>query len=61
MCLRAWEELVRWEVVVKAGREEGVGMDQAMCRVDVTIEEVRWAVERAVGVGDGLARWCREV
>jgi hypothetical protein len=63
VCLRAWEELVRWELVVRVGRDEGGGLDAGMCRVDVAIEEVRWAVEnaRGGGVGEGLGRWCREV
>lgn len=49
-----------WEVVVRVGREDGGGLDAGMCRVDVAIEEVRWAVEMG-RFGDGLGRWCREV
>jgi origin recognition complex subunit 4 len=60
VCLRAWEELVGWELVVRVGRDEGGGLNAGMCRVDVAIEEVRWAVEKG-GLGDGLGRWCREV
>lgn len=61
--LRAWEELVHWEVLVRVGgKDEGMGEEGRMYRIDVSIEEVRWAVEgRGMGVGEGLARWCREI
>jgi origin recognition complex subunit 4 len=61
--LKAWEELVRWEVLVKVGgKDEGMGEDGRMYRIDINIEEVRWIVERlGTGVGEGLVRWCKEI
>ena len=67
MCLGAWEDLVRWEVlvpVVGGGREAQVEWGSAgggreelsvrMVRVDVALEEVGWGVrEKFQGKGDG--------
>jgi len=60
---RAWEELGEWEVIVPVG---GLN-EKEMWRVDVTLEEVAWAVREkfggagASGVGDVLGKWCREI
>jgi origin recognition complex subunit 4 len=63
VALKNWEELVRWKVLVKVGgKDEGMGEDGRMYRIDVSIEEVRWAVERlGTGVGEGIVRWCKEI
>ena len=62
-CVGAWEELIRWEVVlpVVGGKEEvegaGGGKEELsvrMVRVDVSLEEVAWGVkEKYAGAGDG--------
>jgi origin recognition complex subunit 4 len=69
----AWEELAQWEFIVPTssvgGRlgDEGLGGDgivTRMFRVDVTLDEVAWAVKQklgAAGVGETLHKWCREV
>ncbi|EXJ58108.1 hypothetical protein A1O7_05532 [Cladophialophora yegresii CBS 114405] len=69
----AWEELALWEFIVPAsgvgGRldDEGLGGDgivTRMFRVDVTLDEVAWAVKQklgAAGAGEILYKWCREV
>jgi origin recognition complex subunit 4 len=73
-----WEDLASWELIVpvsglagnsvggRAG-EEGIGGESAgtrMYRLDVTLDEVAWAVKEKlgnVGAGDVLGKWCREV
>ncbi|KIX02376.1 uncharacterized protein Z518_08317 [Rhinocladiella mackenziei CBS 650.93] len=74
----AWEELARWEVIVPVSRLGGSGVagkfgDEALggdgmgtrlFRVDVTLDEVAWAVKEKLGVvgaGEVLAKWCKEV
>ncbi|KIW66577.1 hypothetical protein PV04_05897 [Phialophora macrospora] len=69
----AWEELAQWEFIVPTsgvgGRlgDEGLGGDgivTRMFRVDVTLDEVAWAVKQKLGtagVGETLHKWCREV
>lgn len=74
----AWEELVQWELLVpvsglgggniggKLG-DEGLGGDGVatrMFRVDVTLDEVAWAVKAKsghVGTGEVLEKWCKEM
>ena len=77
---RAWDELLRWEILVGtsgagggSGKEEigaGAGASGSrMCRVDVSLEEVAWAVKRkmaaekgaAAGMGEVVLRWCSEI
>ncbi|OCT51064.1 hypothetical protein CLCR_08012 [Cladophialophora carrionii] len=69
----AWEELALWEFIVPAsgggGRlgDEGLGGDgivTRMFRVDVTLDEVAWAIKQKLGltgVGETLYKWCREI
>ncbi|EXJ81012.1 hypothetical protein A1O3_07300 [Capronia epimyces CBS 606.96] len=74
----AWEELVQWELLVpvsglgggaSGGRlgDEGLGGDGVatrMFRVDVTLDEVAWAVKEKlghVGTGEVLEKWCKEM
>ncbi|KAJ9625191.1 origin recognition complex subunit 4 [Knufia peltigerae] len=75
----AWEDLARWEVLVPAsgvgggggtsragddGLVAGEGVGTKIFRVDVTLDEIAWAVkERAggTGVGDVLVKWCSDV
>ncbi|KAJ9606953.1 origin recognition complex subunit 4 [Cladophialophora chaetospira] len=68
----AWEELAQWDLIVPAsggsGRtgDEGLGGDgivTKMFRVDVTLEDVAWAVKEklgSAGAGDALMKWCKE-
>lgn len=75
----AWEDLAAWEAVVpvaglggnstsvgKLG-DEGLGSDAGgnrMFRLDVTLDEVAWAIKQkmgTVGAGNVLTRWCKEV
>ena len=80
---RAWEDLLRWEILIggagAGGGGVGGGKDDAgpgagasgsrMCRVDVSLEEVAWAVKRkmaaekgaAAGMGELVLRWCSEI
>jgi len=75
----AWEDLAAWEVIVPVARmggnstsvgklgDEGLGSDGAgnrMFRLDITLDEVSWAVKQKLGTGgagDILTRWCKEV
>ena len=71
----AWEELAQWEFIVPAsgtggsGRlgDEGLGGDGIMTkmfRVDVTLDDVAWAVKEKLGTagaGETLIKWCKEV
>ncbi|KIW19840.1 hypothetical protein PV08_00415 [Exophiala spinifera] len=74
----AWEDLAQWEVIVPAsgagaggtgrsgddGLVAGEGVGTKIFRVDVTLDEIAWAVkERAggTGVGDVLVKWCSDV
>lgn len=75
----AWEDLAAWEAIVPVGGmggnstsvgklgDEGLGSDGAssrMFRLDITIDEVAWAIKQKLGttgVGDMLTRWCKEV
>lgn len=70
----AWEELAQWEVIVPVSgggagglNDEGLGGDgigTRMFRVDVTIDEIAWAVKGEMGrggAGEVLAKWCREI
>ncbi|EXJ90556.1 hypothetical protein A1O1_03659 [Capronia coronata CBS 617.96] len=74
----AWEELIQWELLVPlsglsggvpGGRlgDEGLGGDGVaarMFRVDVTLDEVAWAVKEKlgnVGIGEVLEKWCKEM
>jgi len=70
----AWEDLGHWEVIVPVtGLGVGPGEDGAsenadsrMWRVDVSLDEVAWAVKEklgsvGVGVGEQLGKWCREI
>lgn len=75
----AWEDLAEWEVIVpvaglggnstsvgKLG-DEGLGSAGAgsrIFRIDITLDEVAWAVKQKLGTagaGDMLTRWCKEV
>jgi hypothetical protein len=71
----AWEELAQWEVIVPtsstggSGRltDEGLGGDgvlMKMFRVDVTLDEIAWAVTEKLGgdgAGETLMKWCKEI
>ena len=75
----AWEDLASWEIVVpmsglgsnnvavgKVGDEGlgGEGLGVRMFRLDVTLDEVAWAVKEklgTVGAGEVLTKWCKEV
>lgn len=69
----AWEELAQWEIILPASGgsarlgDEGLGGDgiiTKMFNLDVTLEEVAWAVQRklgSAGAGDTLMKWCKEV
>ena len=71
----AWEELALWELItpVAGGNpggklvDEGFGGEAAasrLFRLDVTLDEVAWAVKEKMGVigpGEVLSKWCKEV
>ena len=69
----AWEELGAWEILcpVTGGvkSDESLSDESKMWRVDVTLDEVVWAVNVKVkrdgggmgGMGEVLGRWGREV
>lgn len=74
----AWEELVQWEFLVPASGVVGAaagkmaddapggdGVATRMVRVDVTLDEVAWAVKEKFGavgtLGEMLVKWCKEV
>ncbi|OAP59945.1 hypothetical protein AYL99_04947 [Fonsecaea erecta] len=74
----AWEDLAQWQFIVPhsgvgsasgAGRlgDEGVGGDgitSKMFRVDVTLDEIAWAIKKkfdAASTGETLMKWCKEV
>ena len=71
----AWEELAQWEFVVPASGSGGVnrpgdeglggdGLVTKMVRVDVTLDEVAWAVKEKLGgagAGETLIKWCKEI
>jgi hypothetical protein len=75
----AWEDLAAWEAIVPAAGlggnstsvgklgDEGLGSDGAgnrMFRLDITLDEVAWAVKQKLGTagaGDMLTKWCKEV
>ncbi|KAJ9499734.1 origin recognition complex subunit 4 [Exophiala xenobiotica] len=73
----AWEELAQWEAIVPASgvgvgasgkvndewlSGDGVGM--RMFKVDVTLDEMAWAVKEklgSTGAGELLTKWCNNV
>ncbi|KAL2396927.1 Origin recognition complex subunit 4 [Exophiala dermatitidis] len=74
----AWEELMQWDFLVPVSglagsgtigklSDEALGGDGAvtkLVRVDVTLDEVAWAVKEkldSVGPGEILEKWCKEV
>ncbi|KAL2402372.1 Origin recognition complex subunit 4 [Exophiala dermatitidis] len=74
----AWEELMQWDFLVPASglagsgtigklSDEALGGDGAvtkLVRVDVTLDEVAWAVKEkldSVGPVEILEKWCKEV
>ena len=65
----AWEDLVRWGLLVpvvkgKGDGEGGEGCETRMMRVEVALEEVGWAVKakwEGRCVGEVIGRWCREI
>ncbi|KIY00562.1 uncharacterized protein Z520_03225 [Fonsecaea multimorphosa CBS 102226] len=71
----AWEDLAQWQFILPhsgaggVGRlgDEGVGGDgitSKMFRVDVTLDEIAWAIKKkfdAASAGETLMKWCKEV
>lgn len=75
----AWEDLTQWGLIVPvsgstgaiAGRgrtgDEGLsgdGIVTKMFRVDVTLDEVAWAIRQKLGTagpGETLTKWCKEI
>ncbi|KIW91850.1 uncharacterized protein Z519_07820 [Cladophialophora bantiana CBS 173.52] len=74
----AWEDLAQWQLIVPhsgmvnavgAGRlgDERLGGDgirTKMFRVDVTLDEIAWAIKKKFGAasaGETLTKWCKEV
>jgi origin recognition complex subunit 4 len=73
----AWEELALWGMIVPASglggagkasklADEGLGGDGVgtrMFRIDVTLDEIAWAVRENLGLtgaGEVFSKWCRE-
>ncbi len=69
----AWEELAQWEFIVAISSgsarlgDEGLGGDgilTKMFKIEVTLDEVAWAVRGklgSAGAGETLMKWCREI